>query len=109
MSEPLGKDGIAGAGSAERTTLAWQRTTAAAALVALWAAFTSLRLGEPTVGIASTVIALGALLLGVTTPRVSRHHPEHRPTWLLIERASLVLGLTALLGVLLVIAEVVSS
>lgn len=100
MSSPSRDDTV------NRTTLAWERTSAAASLVALWAAFTSYRLGEPAVGIVSTVVALAALVLGVTTPRASRSHPGRRPTWQLIERATLVLALTASLGVMLVLVEV---
>ena len=91
------------AGSANRTTLSWQRTSASAALVAMFAAFTAFRLGEPGVAIAAGVVAIGGLIIGATTPRVSRHRPEERHPYPFIVRGAILLGITGLLGAALAV------
>lgn len=94
-----GEEGLDGrAGPANRTTLSWQRTAASSALVGLFAAFTAFRLGELGVAVAAGVVALGALILGATNPRVSRHHPELRHPYGHIVRGAIVLALTGLVG-----------
>ena len=97
------------AGPANRTSLSWQRTSAAAALVAMFAAFTAFRLGEPGVAIAAGVIALLGLLVGATTPRVSRHRPEDRHPYAYIVRGAIVLGMTGLLGVALAVYALIDG
>lgn len=97
------------AGPANRTTLSWQRTSASSALVALFAAFTAVRLGEPAVAVAAGVVALGALVLGATNPRVPRHHPELRHPHGYIVRGAIVLALTGLLGAALAVYAIVGG
>ena len=97
------------AGPANRTSLSWQRTSAAAALVAMFAAFTAFRLGEPGVAIASGVVALVGLLVGATTPRVSRHRPEDRHPYAFIVRGAIVLAMTGLLGVALAVYAIIDG
>lgn len=97
-----GKNGLEGrAGPANRTTLSWQRTSAAAALVGLFAAFTAFRLGEPAVAIAAGVVAFGAIVLGATNPRLPRHNPELRHPYGHIVRGAIVLALTGAVGAML--------
>jgi hypothetical protein len=97
------------ASPANRTSLSWQRTTAASALVALFAAFTAVRLGEPHVAIAAGALALLVLAVGATTPLVSRRHPESREPYGYILRAAVVLALTGALGVTLAVEAVVGG
>lgn len=96
-------------GPANRTSLSWQRTSAAAALVAMFAAFTAFRLGEPGVAIASGIVAVVGLLLGATTPRVSRHRPEDRHPYAFIVRGATVLAMTGLLGVALAVYAIIDG
>ncbi len=93
----------------DRTSLAWQRTSATAALVALFAAVTALRLGEPAVGIAAIVLALIGLVVGATTPRVHRSTADYRDPWPVIVRAAVVLGLSALVGATLAVGAVIGG
>lgn len=94
---------------ASRTSLSWQRTSASSALVALFAAFTAFRLGELPVAIAAGVVALVALVVGATTPRVSRSHPEDRHPYGLIMRGAVVLGVTGALGAALAVMAIVGG
>ena len=100
---------IRGAGPANRTSLSWQRTSAAAALVAMFAAFTAFRLGEPGVAIAASVVAVVGLLLGAATPRASRHRPEDRHLYAFIVRGAVVLAMTGMLGVALAVYALVDG
>jgi hypothetical protein len=109
MHRPHRRHRVHGAGPANRTSLSWQRTTAASALVALFAAYTAVRLGEPAVAIASGALALVTLVVGATTPLVSRHHPESREPYGYIVRGAVVLALTGALGVTLAVAAVVGG
>lgn len=93
----------------DRTSLAWQRTSATAALVALFAAVTALRLGEPAVGIAALVLSGVGLVVGASTPRVHRSTAEQRDPWPIIVRAAVVLGLSAAVGVMLAVAAIVGG
>ncbi|WAB82415.1 hypothetical protein OVN18_05270 [Microcella daejeonensis] len=100
---PAGRPRV-GRAPVDRTSLAWQRTSATAALVALFAAVTAVRLGEPAVGIAATVLALVGLIVGATTPRVHRSTADRRDPWPVIVRAAVVLALSAVVGIMLAIA-----
>lgn len=104
-----GAEGRVGRGPVDRTSLAWQRTSATAALVALFAAVTALRLGEPAVGVAAFVLSLVGLVVGASTPRVRRSEAEQRDPWPIIVRAAVVLLLTAAVGVMLAIAALVGG
>ncbi len=88
----------------DRTSLSWQRTTAHSALVALVAAATALRLGEPLVGIVAASLAMVALVVGATTPRVRRSTADRRDPWPLMLRTLAVLGASALVALMLVVA-----
>lgn len=89
---------------ADRTSLSWQRTAMHAALLALVAAVTSITLGKPAVAVVAVVLAGFAIVVGATTPRVKRAEVDHRDPWLLMLRTVIVLGATALVGVMLVVA-----
>lgn len=88
----------------DRTSLAWQRTALQASLVALFAAVTALRLGEPTVGVVAAVLAAAAVVAGAATPRVKRADLDGRDPWGLMLRTVLVLSASALVTVVLVVA-----
>ncbi len=88
----------------DRTSLAWQRTALQASLVALFAALTALRLGEPSVGAVGAVLAAGAVLVGAATPRVHRSQLAGREPWALIVRTVVVLAASALVTIVLVMA-----
>lgn len=89
--------------------MSWRRTSASSALVALFAAFTAFRLGELPVAIASGAVALGALVVGATSPRVSRRHPEDRHAYGFIVRGAVVLAVTELLGAVLAVTAIVGG
>ncbi len=88
----------------DRTSLSWQRTALQASLVALFAALTALRLGEPTVGVIAAVLAVAAVVAGAATPRVKRADLDGRDPWGLMLRTVLVLSASALVTVVLVVA-----
>ncbi len=88
----------------DRTSLSWQRTTAHSIVVALVAAITSLQLGEPAVAIAAGILAIVALGIGATTPRVRHSTAERREPWALMVRTVAVLGLSAVVALVLVVA-----
>ena len=88
----------------DRTSLSWQRTALQASLVALFAALTALRLGEPTVGVIAAVLAVAAVVAGAATPRVKRAELDGRDPWGLMLRTVLVLSASALVTVVLVVA-----
>lgn len=88
----------------DRTSLSWQRTTAHSLVVALVAAITSIQLGEPAVAIAAGILAIVALGIGATTPRVRRSTAERREPWALMVRTVAVLGLSAVVAIVLVVA-----
>ncbi|WP_168914705.1 hypothetical protein [Microcella flavibacter] len=104
-----GAAGRVGRSPVDRTSLAWQRTSATAALVALFAAVTALRLGEPEVGIAATALSVVGLVVGASTPRVRRSTAEHRDAWPVVVRAAVVLVLSAAVGVMLAVAALVGG
>lgn len=87
----------------DRTSLSWQRTAAHSALVALVAAATALQLGEPFVGIIAAGLAIVALAVGATTPRVRRSTAERRDPWNLMVRTLLVLLASSLVAIVLVV------
>jgi len=93
----------------DRTSLSWQRTTAHSIIVSLVAAITSLQLGEPSVGIAAGALALVALGIGATTPRVHRSTAERREPWDLMARTVAVLGLSAVVALVLVVAVAIDA
>jgi len=74
------------------------------ALVALLAAIAALRLGEPAVGIAAAVLAVIGIVVGASTPRVRRSTAHQRDPWPLVMRATIVLGLSAAVGVMLAVS-----
>ncbi len=88
----------------DRTSLSWQRTALQASLVALFAALTALRLGEPTVGVIAAVLAVAAVVAGAATPRVKRAELDARDPWGLMLRTVFVLAASALVTVVLVVA-----
>lgn len=88
----------------DRTSLSWQRTAMHAALLALVAAVTATQLGEPAVAVGAAVVAGFAIVVGATTPRVKRDGVERRDPWMLMLRTVVVLGATALVAVMLVVA-----
>lgn len=88
----------------DRTSLSWQRTVLHSAIVALFAALTAIRLGEPAVAIAAAVLAGFSIVVGATTPRVTRADVERREPWALMLRTVIVLGASAVVGVMLVVA-----
>lgn len=86
----------------DRTSLSWQRTAAHSALVALVAAATALQLGEPLVGIIAAALAMAALLIGATTPRVHRSTVERRDPWALMVRTLIVLLASSMVAIMLI-------
>lgn len=88
----------------DRTSLSWQRTAMHSSLVALFAAMTSIQLGEPIAAIAAAVIAGFSVVVGATTPRVKREGVDHRDPWALMLRTVIVLAASALVAVMLVVA-----
>lgn len=88
----------------DRTSLSWQRTALQASLVALFAALTALRLGEPVVGVVAAALAAAAVVAGAATPRVTRASLDGRDPWNLMLRTVLVLLASALVTVVLVVA-----
>lgn len=88
----------------DRTSLAWQRTALQASLVALFAAVTALRLGEPSVGVVAAVLAATAVVAGAATPRVKRVELDVRDPWALMVRTVLVLSASALVTLMLIVA-----
>lgn len=88
----------------DRTSLSWQRTALHAALLALVAAVTATQLGEPAIAATGAVIAGFAIVVGAATPRVKRSELADRDPWMLMVRTVVVLGATALVAVLLVVA-----
>ncbi len=88
----------------DRTSLSWQRTAMHAAIVALFAAVTSFQLGEPAVAISAAVLAGVTIIVGATTPRVTRSDVEQRDPWMLMVRTVVVLGASALVALMLVVA-----
>jgi hypothetical protein len=91
----------------DRTSLSWQRTAMHSALLALVAAVTATQLGEPGVAVVGAVIAGFAIVVGATTPRVKRSQVADRDPWMLMLRTVVVLGATALVAVMLVVAVAV--
>lgn len=87
----------------DRTSLSWQRTAAHSALVALVAAATALQLGEPLVGIIAAGLAIVALVVGATTPRVRRSTADRRDPWPLMVRTLLVLLASSVVALTLVV------
>lgn len=88
----------------DRTSLSWQRTALHAALLAVVAAVTAITLGEPVVAALAALLAGFTIVVGATTPRVKRADVEHRDPWMLMLRTVIVLGATALVAVMLVVA-----
>lgn len=78
----------------DRSSLAWQRTMAQAALVVLVAAVTSIRVGEPLVTIGAAVLAIGALSLAARAPSAGRR----RAAWPLMRSAATVTIVAGALG-----------
>lgn len=88
----------------DRTSLSWQRTAMHSAVVALFAAITAIQLGEAAVAVAAAVLAGLSIVVGATTPRVTRSDVEQRDPWMLMLRTVVVLGVSAAVGVMLVVA-----
>ena len=88
----------------DRTSLSWQRTALHSAIVALFAAVTSIQLGEPAVAVVASIIAGFAIVVGATTPRVKRTDVDERDPWMLMLRTVVVLSASALVSVMLVVA-----
>ena len=88
----------------DRTSLSWQRTALHSAIVALFAAVTSIQLGEPAGAVVASIIAGFAIVVGATTPRVKRTDVDERDPWMLMLRTVVVLIASALVSVMLVVA-----
>ncbi len=88
----------------DRTSLSWQRTAMHSVLLALVAAVTAITLGEPAVAVVAVVLTGFTIVVGATTPRVKRADLTHRDPWMLMLRTVVVLGATALVAVMLVVA-----
>ena len=88
----------------DRTSLSWQRTALHSAIVALFAAVTSIQLGEPAAAVVASIIAGFAIVVGATTPRVKRADVDEREPWMLMLRTVVVLIASALVSVMLVVA-----
>jgi len=88
----------------DRTSLSWQRTEAHSTLVALFAAITAVRLGEPAVAIAAGALILAAVIVAASTPRVHRSTAERRDPWSLMVRTAVVVVLSAVVAVVLLVA-----
>jgi hypothetical protein len=93
----------------DRTSLSWQRTAAHSTLVALFAAITAVRLGEPAVASAAGVLILTAVVVAATTPRVHRSTAERRDPWSLMVRTAGVVVLSAVVAVVLLVAVQVDA
>ena len=88
----------------DRTSLSWQRTEAHSTLVALFAAITAVRLGEPAVAIAAGALILASVIVAASTPRVHRSTAERRDPWSLMVRTAAVVVLSAVVAVVLLVA-----
>lgn len=88
----------------DRTSLSWQRTEAHSTLVALFAAITAVRLGEPAVAIAAGALILAVVIVAASTPRVHRSTAERRDPWSLMVRTAAVVVLSAVVAVVLLVA-----
>ena len=78
----------------DRSSLSWQRTMAQAALVVLFAAVTSIRVGEPAVTIGAAVLAVAAFGLAAFAPSAGRR----KATWSLMRSAAIVTIIAGMLG-----------
>jgi chaperone required for assembly of F1-ATPase len=88
----------------DRTSLSWQRTAAHSTLVALFAAITAVRLGEPAVAIAAGVLILASVVVAASIPRVRRATAEHRDPWALMVRTTAVVLMGSVIAVVLLVA-----
>lgn len=88
----------------DRTSLSWQRTALQASVVAIVAALTALRLGEPAVGVVAAVLAAAAVIAGAATPRVHNATVARHDPWRLMLRTVLVLIASATVALMLVVA-----
>lgn len=78
----------------DRSSLSWQRTMAQAALVVLFAAVTSIRVGEPVVTIGAAVLAVAAFGLAAFAPSAGRR----KSAWPLMRSAAIVTIIAGMLG-----------
>ena len=78
----------------DRSSLSWQRTMAQAALVVLFAAVTSIRVGEPVVTIGAAVLAVAAFGLAAFAPSAGRR----KAAWPLMRSAAIVTIIAGMLG-----------
>lgn len=78
----------------DRSSLSWQRTMAQAALVVLFAAVTSIRVGEPVVTIGAAVLAVAAFGLAAFAPSAG----SRKSAWPLMRSAAIVTIIAGMLG-----------
>jgi hypothetical protein len=89
----------------DRSSLAWQRTMAQAALVVLFAAVTSIRVGEPTVTIGAAALAVVAFGLAAGAPSAGRR----KSAWPLMRTAAGITFVAGMLGAILPIALLLTA
>lgn len=89
----------------DRSSLSWQRTMAQSALVVLFAAVTSIRVGEPVVTIAAAILAVVAFGLAMFAPSAG----SRTAAWPLMRTAAAVTVVAGLLGAALPIALLLAA
>lgn len=89
----------------DRSSLAWQRTMAQAALVVLFAAVTSIRVGEPLVTIGAAILAVAAFGVAAVAPSAGRR----AAAWPLMRTAATITIIAGLLGAALPVALLVTA
>ena len=89
----------------DRSSLSWQRTTAQAALVVLFAAVTSIRVGEPAVTIGAGVLAVVAFGLAAFAPSAG----SRKSAWSLMRSVATVTIVAGMLGAAIPIALIVTA
>lgn len=89
----------------DRSSLSWQRTTAQAALVVLFAAVTSIRVGEPAVTIGAGVLAVVAFALAAFAPSAG----SRKSAWSLMRSVAIVTIVAGMLGAAIPIALIVTA
>jgi hypothetical protein len=89
----------------DRSSLSWQRTMAQSALVVLFAAVTSIRVGEPVVTIGAAALALVAFGIAAFAPSAG----SRKSAWPLMRTAATVTVVAGLLGAAIPIALIVTA
>lgn len=89
----------------DRSSLSWQRTMAQAALVVLFAAVTSIRVGEPAVTIGAGVLAVVAFGLAAFAPSAG----SRKSAWSLMRSVATVTIVAGMLGAAIPLALIVTA